>query len=465
LTSSATAPKRPPALRRGAELELLFTDLLPNGQGVGRADGLVVFCLGVLPQERARVKIRDVKQRYAVAELIKRLSDSPDRSKPFCPVFGICGGCQTQHLRYPAQLAWKRELVRNALSRIGGLGDVDVELTIGMIEPRAYRNKMALVVDHRADPPALGFYKQRSHEVVAISACPVVTPRLDATLERLDAMRGAGPMNRALQQASHLVARSADATNQVVLTITTERPSENARDAAALLAREVPGLVGVTNSFGLSSANAIVGRQRRVLSGNPEIEEAIGGVRYRVSAGSFFQINVEIVGRIFEFLEPHLAQRRRIVDLYCGVGTFALFFAKHGVSVVGVEENPQAVSEAILNARLNRLERYVNFLTGRVEEMVDSASLRAATREADAILLDPPRKGCDPATLAALARARVPALWYLSCDPATLARDLKFLAAKGYRLSTVQPFDMFPQTGHVETLAMLEYSDHVDRPH
>lgn len=464
-TSSATAPERPSALRAGAELELLFTDLLANGQGVGRADGLVVFCFGALPEERARVRIREVKQRYAVADLVKRLSDSPNRAKPFCPVFGICGGCQVQHLEYSAQLAWKREMVRNALSRIGGLAGIEVEPTIGMMEPRAYRNKMSLVVDRRARPPALGFYKQRSHDVVAIDACPVVTARLNATLERLDASRGNEPMQHLLRDARHLVARSAAATNEVVLTVTSDRPSESARRVAPELLRDVPGLVGVTNSFGLSSENAIVGRKRRLLAGNAEIEEAIGGVRYRVSAGSFFQINVEIVGRIFEVLDSHLARQGRIVDLYCGAGTFALYFAKHGWSVVGVEENPQAEAEANANARLNRLERYVNFLTGRVEQTIGSPALRLPLREADAVFLDPPRKGCDPAALLAVASAKVPKIWYLSCDPATLARDLNLLVANSYRINTVQPFDMFPQTGHVETLVFLEHSDSVNRQH
>jgi 23S rRNA (uracil1939-C5)-methyltransferase len=292
-----------------------------------------------------------------------------------------------------------------------------------------------------------------------------VTARLNAALERLDASRSTDTMQNVLRDARHLVARSADATNQVVLTITTNGPSENAGRAASELLREVPGLVGVSNSFELSSENAIVGRKRRLLAGSAEIEEAIARVRYRVSAGSFFQINVEIVGRIFQTLDPHLVRPGRIVDLYCGVGTFSLYFAKHGWSVVGVEESPQAVAEAVVNSRLNRLERHVDFITGQVERTIGSPALRLALREADAVFLDPPRKGCDPSALTALARANVPKIWYLSCDAATLARDLNLLVAKGYRLNTVQPFDMFPQTGHVETLVFLEHSDSVNGQH
>ena len=424
---------------------------------------MAVFCFGPLPGERARVRITEVKRRYAVAEVLELVSHSPDRVQPFCPVFGACGGCQVQHFAYPAQLAWKREIVRNALTRIGGLDSVDVGKTIGMTQPRAYRNKMALVVDHAATPPRLGFYRQRSHDVVPIDACPVVTPELDAALAVLTDRRRAKPVDAMLADALHVVARSAGTAGQVVLSVTTERPSDATQRAAVTLMETIPGLAGVTNSFDLGSANAILGRHHRLLGGTPEIEERIGGVRYRVSPESFFQINAEMVERIFDVLSPRLEQPDRIVDLYCGIGTFALYFAKRGWNVTGVEESGRAVDEAVANARLNGLDSRATFVAGRVEQRLREEPLRTALRAAPVTFLDPPRKGCEEATLGAIAQARVPHVWYLSCDPATLARDLKFLAAKGYRLETVQPFDMFPQTGHVETLVLLEYSDLVSR--
>jgi 23S rRNA (uracil1939-C5)-methyltransferase len=424
---------------------------------------MAVFCFGPLPQERARVRVTEVKRRYAVADMLELLSHSSDRVRPFCRVFGACGGCQVQHLAYPAQLAWKREVVRNALSRIGGFARVEVDATIGMDEPRAYRNKMALVVDHGAAVPRLGFYRQRSHDVVPIDECPVVTPQLDAALAALGAARDTEPVERMLCDARHLVARGAGATGQVVLSVTTERVSEAARRAAPALMETIPGLVGVTNSFDLGSANAILGRRHLELRGKPEIEETIGGVTYRVSPASFFQINSEMVGRIFDVLSARLGEPGSIVDLFCGIGTFALYFAKRGWNVIGIEENPRAVDEALANARLNRLETRATFVAARVERALGAEPLRSALRAAPTVFLDPPRKGSDEASLAAIAQARVPRIWYLSCDAATLARDLKFLASKGYRLETVQPFDMFPQTGHVETLVLLEYSDLVSR--
>jgi 23S rRNA (uracil1939-C5)-methyltransferase len=271
--------------------------LLANGQGVGRSDGIVVFCFGPLPEERARVRVTEIKQRYAVAEMRELLAVSPARARPFCAVFGTCGGCQLQHLDYAAQLAWKRDAVRQAFARIGGLGDIAVNDTVGMANPRAYRNKMSLVIDDRGDAPALGFYRQRSHDVVPIAECPVVTPELNAGLARLDATRRAPIMKAMLAEAKHLVARSSRATGESVLTITTADASESAKRAAPAVMNDFPGLIGVTNSFELSSANAIVGRRHRVLAGEPAIEERIGDVSYRVSAASFFQVNVEMVSR------------------------------------------------------------------------------------------------------------------------------------------------------------------------
>jgi 23S rRNA (uracil1939-C5)-methyltransferase len=471
LTSSDTAPSRSldsaqddKSLRVRAELEIEFTDVLANGQGVGRASGIVVFCFGPLPGERARVRIETVKQRYAVGEMLELLVESPERARPFCPVFGACGGCQLQHLAYDAQLRWKRDVVRNALLRIGGFPEVEVRETIGMSEPRAYRNKMAVVVDHRSTPPALGFYRQRSHEVVPIGACPIVAPQLDAGLAALVEQRGDSTIAAMLRGARHFVARVARATGQVVLTVTSSAAIADAQKIARSFRAKLPAVAGVGNSYGLTSENAILGRHYQLLDGEGEIEESIGGLRYRFSAASFFQINVEILERIFNLLEPWLKRPGNIIDLYCGSGTFALYFARHGWNVTGIEENRHAIAEAEANARLNQLQERARFEAGRVEQMTGVPRVARILDEADVVFLDPPRKGCEEVVLNAIAQARVRNVWYLSCDAATLARDLKFLVSNGYRLGVVQPFDMFPQTGHVETLVQLEHFE-IDTRH
>ena len=438
----------------GAELDLVFTDLLANGQAVGRADGIVVFCSGPLPQEHARVRITTVKPKYAVADLIELTQTSADRVQPFCPVFGTCGGCQVQHLAYPAQLAWKTAVVRNALGRIGGFGDAAVRETIGMESPRGYRNKMSLVVDRSCE--RVGFYKQRSHDIVQIDACPIVEPRLDAQIDRLNRAKADPRTAAAFSETRHVVARSAKKDGQVVVTFTTDRPSEGLKERADAVVQSLDNVAGLTNSYDIPGPNAILGRKQNVLAGSAQIEESIAGIRYRVSAGSFFQVNVNIVERILAHLEPRLQKPRKVVDLYCGAGTFSLFFAKHGSRVLGIEESAQAVAEARDNAKLNGLEQSARFHQGTVQSAFRRPDVAKELGAADLVFLDPPRKGSDEATLGAIAARRIPAIWYLSCDPATLARDLKFLGAKGYGIKEVQPFDMFPQTGHVEALATLE---------
>lgn len=459
LTSSSgpVATAIAPALVAGDVVEILCTDLIAKtGQAVGRADGLVVYVLGPVPGERARVRIESVKAKYAVGELVELLDRSPDRVAPFCPVFGACGGCQVQHLAYRAQLAWKRGIVENALRRLGGIEGARVGFPVGMTDPRAYRNKMALVVSKTGDAaPSFGFYAARTHDIVPIEACPIVMPKLDREIAGLwDAARDPATTS-AFAGARHVIARAGRSSGEGVLSITTERASTTLPNVAAALAAKLPGTVGISNSYEPPSDNAVMGRRNVMVHGKAEMQEEIDGVRFRVSPASFFQVNSEMVGRIFAYLATQPLAGKRFIDLYCGAGTFALFFAKHGARVVGIEENPHAVREAKANAALNGVGELTEFVNGRVEATLRSKTGGEALAKADIVFLDPPRKGSDEGTLAALARARVPHVWYLSCNPATLARDLAQLTRGGYTLDAVQPFDMFPQTGHIEALASL----------
>jgi 23S rRNA (uracil1939-C5)-methyltransferase len=446
-------------LAPGALGVVAFTDLLVNGQAVGRFEGMVVFVDGPLPGERARIRLTEVKAKYAVGEVVERETTSPDRAEPFCGVFGACGGCQVQHLAYPAQLAWKRRIVHDALSRIGGFAEVEVREPIGMREPRAYRNKMALVVDTQGDAPVFGFYRARSHDLVPIDRCPIVLEKLDAAIGALTDVARAPETAPAFAGVRHVIMRSGLQTPAGVLSLTTETKSAAIAALAPQIAERVPGVGGISNSYALANANAVIGRQMDFVWGKREMEETIEGVRFRVSPASFFQINGEMVAAIFRALAPLIAGTPKIVDLYCGAGTFAIYFASRGAEVVGVEENASAVAEARQNARLNKVEEHVRFVKARVEGELGNPAGREALRAADIVFLDPPRKGSDEATLAALADAGVKQIWYLSCNPATLARDLRFLAGRSYAIDLVQPFDMFPQTGHVETLVTLRRSD------
>ncbi len=450
-------------LKPGAVGVVEFSDLLANGQAVGRFDGMVVFVDGPLPGERARIRLTEVKAKYAVGEVLERETDSPDRAEPFCPVFGSCGGCQVQHLAYPAQLAWKHRIVVDALARIGGFHDVAVREPIGMDVPRAYRNKMALVVAAEGSlrpgsgqaPRMFGFYRARSHDLVPIDHCPIVLEPLDAAIGGLIGAARAPETATAFANVKHVVMRAGLTSPNSVLSLTTDAKSPAIAAAAPQIAERIPGVGGISNSYEPANANAVIGRRMDFVWGKREMEETIEDVRFRVSPASFFQINGAMVASIFRTLAPLIAGTPRIVDLYCGAGTFAIYFASRGASVVGIEENASAVTEARGNARLNKVDERVRFVQGRVEGALANEEGRTALREAQIVFLDPPRKGSDEATLAALADAGVPAIWYLSCNPATLARDLRYLAGRDYAVGLVQPFDMFPQTGHVETLVTL----------
>ena len=457
-TSAAVVPS--PSLAPGDVVEIECTDLIAKtGQAVGRASGMVVYVLGPVPGERARVRVESVKAKYAVAEVVELLTRSPDRREPFCPVFGACGGCQVQHYAYEAQLHWKYGIVENALRRIGGIANAPVAAPIGMAQPRAYRNKMAVVTTASTDGPTFGFYAARTHDIVPIQHCPIVVPELDRTLAGLwDAARDPATAP-AFGGARHVIARTGRASGETVVSITSERPSVALPRYAATLAKKLPSTVGIANSFEPASENAVMGRKNQTVFGDASMREEIDGVAFRVSPASFFQVNSEMVGRIFSYLATNAASAGTIIDLYCGAGTFALFFAKHGANVLGIEENPHAVREAVANADLNGVSAQTTFLNARVEAMLRSPVGRKALADANVVFLDPPRKGSDEGTLAELVRARVPHVWYLSCNPATLARDLAQLIAGGYKLGAVQPFDMFPQTGHIEALASLHRED------
>lgn len=440
----------------GAVATVEFHDLLANGQAVGRFDGMVVFVDGPLPGERARIRLTEVKAKYAVGEVLERETTSPDRVEPFCPVFGECGGCQVQHLAYPAQLAWKHRIVSDALTRIGGFSDVAVNAPIGMDVPRAYRNKMALVVHANGPDPVFGFYRARSHDLVPIEHCPIVLDPLSAAIGGLLEAARDPETAAAFAHVNHVVMRAGLTAPNGVLSLTTDTKTPAIAAAAPKIAEHVPGVGGISNSYEPANENAVIGRRMDFVWGKREMEETIENVRFRVSPASFFQINGEMVASIFRTLAPLIVDTPKIVDLYCGAGTFAIYFASRGANVVGIEENAAAVNEARSNARLNNVEERVSFVQGRVEGALANEAGKKALRDAGVVFLDPPRKGSDEATLKALADANVPAIWYLSCNPATLARDLRYLAGRDYAIGLVQPFDMFPQTGHVETLVTLK---------
>ncbi len=433
-----------------ARTPLHIDDLLQNGQGVGRAGDLVAFVTGALPGERVRVAVDAIKPNYASTHAVEILERSPDRVESVCPVFPRCGGCQTLHLRYEAQVAWKQRMVREAFARLAGLMvDVLPPVTAPLIEGTRYRNKVSLVPHVASGQGSVGFYELRSHRVVPVTACPVVLPWLDQAIRGVAAFARKSPA--LLRQVRHIVGRTGLTHKTLVVALCTKERRPELHAAAEALRAEIPELTGVVESYDPASANVILGRRNATLWGSDETIEQVQGATFRFGVASFFQINTAILERIAGHLLHALAGARRVVDLYCGVGTFAVMLARNGVSVTGVESSPRAVDEAAANAARNGATTAA-FECATATQAVTGARGRTLLHGADAAILDPPRRGCEPQLLQALAGARLPRIEYLSCNPATLARDARLLADAGYTVTAVTPFDMFPFTGHVEVL-------------
>ncbi|MDI3317508.1 MAG: 23S rRNA (uracil(1939)-C(5))-methyltransferase RlmD [Bacillota bacterium] len=445
--------------------------LAAEGDAVAHdAGGLTLFIPYGAPGDRLRVGIEERHARWARARILEMADPSPQRVAPPCPVFGRCGGCTWQHVAYEAQLAAKRRLVRDALERIGHLGGVEVEATLPSPSPWRYRNKAAVPLGRGPEGELqAGFYQRETHRIVPFVDCVAEHPLIDRVvasflevarergLEGYDERSGRGLLR-------HLVVRVAPRAGRALAAVVVAAAAwpEGAAVAGELM-RRVPELEGVVASAHPRPGNAVWGEREWTLAGRPELEEPMevpgwGRLRFRVAARSFFQVNEAQAERLYALAldGAGLGPGDRVVDLYTGVGTLALFAALRARRVTGIEEVAAAVEDARQNAERNGLG-HVRFLRGKAERLLPR--LVAGGEPVDVLLLDPPRKGAAPEVLAAIRRAAPRRVVYVSCNPATLARDLALLAGAGegasYRVERVAPVDLFPQTAHVEAVAWL----------
>jgi 23S rRNA (uracil1939-C5)-methyltransferase len=437
------------------ELEVRLDRFAQGGDAVGRAGELVVFVAGALPGERVRARLRERHRRYAKGAVVEVIEPSPDRIEPPCPLFGECGGCQWQMLDYGAQLRWKRALVCEAIERVGGLQGVTVNAALGMEDPWRYRNKGQYPVGLKGSKVVAGYYRRGSHQIVDLDSCPIQHPLVDAvmaaTKRRLDRRRipvYEEPTHRGIVR--HLVIRASYSWPQAQLTIVT-RTRRALVGLARQLRDEIPELVGVVQNINRERTNVILGPQEKTISGRTWLGERVGRFIYRLSSSSFFQVNpLQTEALCSEALRAaSLTGGERVVDVYAGVGTLSLFLAEKARTVAGIENVGSAVRDARKNARLNGVAN-VSFLLG------DARSVLRRFDHCDVLVLDPPRRGCEPEALRAMISLDPKRIVYVSCEPVTLARDLGLLGGAGYRVESVQPIDMFPQTYHIECVARLE---------
>ena len=445
-------------VQKNQELELSIEGLTNEGAGVGRLDGYALFVNGALPGERVRAHVIKVSGSYGVAKAVEILSPSKDRVAPRCPVFPQCGGCTLQHLSYPAQLAAKQQQVLDALTRLGGFSQVPMEPICGMESPWRYRNKGSFPFDAAGSGAVFGFYAERSHRLIPFSDCPIQDERIMDIARRVCAWANESGVS-VYQEETHAgclrhVMVRATGTGETMAVVVTNGPLRHG-DALVDTLSDVTSLWHNENS---RDTNVIFGNSFTHLAGSETLTEEIGGNRFSVSPQSFLQVNARqtqvLYGLAVDYLAP--GPQQTVVDAYCGIGTISLLLAGRCGKVTGIEQVPEAIADAKKNAAANGIQN-ASFLCGPVETVLPK--LFADQEKPGGLVLDPPRKGCDPAALTAIAEAKIPRVVYVSCNPATLSRDLSFLCSQGYTLQKVRPVDMFPHTSSVETCVLLSHKN------
>jgi len=444
----------------GQKLTLSIYALAYGGEGIAKHNGVVVFVPEALPGDTALVRLTQVKQRFARGEIVEVVKPSPDRIPSLCPQAGACGGCTWQHLSYPAQLEAKRGFVENTLLHLGRLKQVRVLPTLKAFPQAGYRHKIQIPFQGGAQGLCSGFYAKHTHDVVPIEECaiqPAVGNRILRSVRELAedfGYRGYRETDHT-GQLRHLVIRLGLNTKEaLVILVTMVRDLPRLADFAAELRKCVPELVGVVQNVNPEKTNVILGREFHLLSGRNHLYENIKGLRYRISAESFFQVNPYQLPALADTVlqAAALTGKETVVDLFCGVGALTLELARHSRLAIGVESVRSSIEDARANVHLNNLAG-VEFLLADAGEGI--AQLTAKGFKPDVVVLDPPRKGCDPKLLDRLAAWKPKRIVYVSCNPVTLARDLARLVRGPYQIQLVQPVDLFPHTYHVESVAGL----------
>ncbi|MDQ7844312.1 MAG: 23S rRNA (uracil(1939)-C(5))-methyltransferase RlmD [Armatimonadota bacterium] len=442
-------------LRPSDVVELRIDRMSYGGRGVARLDGFVVFVDDAAPGDRLSARLRVVKKSYAEAEPVRISEASPLRIAPSCPHFGPCGGCLWQHLAYRAQLEAKRAIVAESLAQLGGIEHVAVRPVIGMDDPWRYRNKMEFTF---LPGGGLGLHRRgRWDEVVDLSTCLLPSPRVVDVLVDVKAfarrhnLPGYDP-RRHQGLLRQLVVREGRATGDLLVTIVTATGQfPQARALADHLAGRHAGLTGVLWAVNPARGDTIELQGAQVLYGRPYIFERLRGLTFKIGPATFFQTNTLQAERMIDVVREMAGEAEEVVDLYCGVGTFALALAGQSRRVHGVEVVAASVEAAQENARLNGIAN-ADFYVADVRRFV---RLPAGGRP-DLVILDPPRAGAGRQVMTALGRAAPRRVIYISCNPTTLAPDLRHLLPAGYRILAIQPFDLFPHTYHVECVVLLE---------
>ncbi|MDB6459224.1 MULTISPECIES: 23S rRNA (uracil(1939)-C(5))-methyltransferase RlmD [Blautia] len=447
--------------RKNDLVTLEIEDCGIDGEGIGKADGFTVFVKDAVIGDTVTAKIIKAKKNYGYGRLMEVLKPSPYRVEPKCEFARQCGGCQLQALSYDQQLVFKTNKVKGHLERIGGFTDIPMEPIIGMDELFHYRNKAQFPVGRNKEGKIVtGFYAGRTHNIIENRDCAlgVVENKevLDRVIAHMEKYR-IEPYNEATGKGlvRHVLIRYGYFTKEVMVCLILNGNKILKEEQLVKSLCEIPGMTSITINVNKKHSNVILGEEIRLLWGQEYITDRIGDISYQISPLSFYQVNPmqtqKLYAKALEYADLH--GEETVWDLYCGIGTISLFLAQKAKFVRGVEIVPAAIENAKENAKLNGLEN-TEFFVGKAEEVLPREYKKNGVY-ADVIVVDPPRKGCDETLLETMIEMNPERIVYVSCDSATLARDLKYLCARGYELRKVCPVDQFGMTVHVETVVLL----------
>ncbi|MFC4803085.1 23S rRNA (uracil(1939)-C(5))-methyltransferase RlmD [Neobacillus sp. GCM10023253] len=441
-------------------IDVVFEDLTHDGAGVAKVEGYPLFVPNGLPGEKAKVKVIKVNKSYGIGRLIELYERSPYRVNIPDSEKTKYGGCQLEHISYEGQLKYKENQVRQVLTRIGKLDDVVVHPILGMDNPLHYRNKAQVPVGEKDGELFAGFFKPRSHEIVAMDESVIQLPEVNEavqTAKEICSRFGILAYNEETHKGvlRHIMARYGKQTGELMVVLITRTPEiPHKKELIEEIIARLPKVKSIVHNVNSKRTNVILGEKTNLLWGSEVIYDYIGDVKFAISALSFYQVNPVqtkvLYDKALEYAD--LNGEESVIDAYCGIGTISLFLAQKARKVFGVEVVPEAIEDASRNAALNGMTN-AEFAVGEAEVVIPKWYKEG--NKADVLVVDPPRKGCDEALLHTIIEMQPKKVVYVSCNPATLARDLRILEDGGYKTLEVQPVDMFPMTTHVECVAQL----------
>ena len=453
-------------IKKNQDYEILIEDMTLSGEGVGKIDGYALFVKDTVPGDRVVVKVTKTKKNYGYGRLMEIIEPSKDRVEAKCPVARACGGCTLMALDYSKQLEFKNQLIRNNFERIGGLKGLELPPVIGMDEPYRYRNKAQFPVGtDKEGNIVMGFYAGRTHSIVPCEDCLIgadINAGILAKIKEYMVKNKVSAYDEVLHKGlvRHVLIRMGFSTGEIMVCLVVNGTTLRNEDELVKMLNSLEfendrKIASIMINVNREKTNVILGQECRLLYGKPYIEDYIGDIKYQISPLSFYQVNPVQTKKLYDLALEYaeLNGNETVWDLYCGIGTISLFLAQKAKQVYGVEIIPQAIDNAKNNAKINGITN-AEFFVGKAEEVLPE-KYEAEQIYAEVIVVDPPRKGCDETLLETMVKMQPKRIVYVSCDSATLARDLKYLVERGYEVKKVQGVDQCCHSGHVETVVQL----------